>query len=78
MNIGDKVKFTFAKKEMEGTVQKIFPKNRLSQGRFSQRKREDCRTKNQRCKVKTIVVESWGRWVIGSIKLNRLDDATTQ
>ena len=26
MNIGDKVKFTFAKKEVEGTVQKIFPK----------------------------------------------------
>jgi len=26
MNVGDKVKFTFAKKEMEGTVQKIFPK----------------------------------------------------
>jgi hypothetical protein len=26
MNIGDKVKFTFAKKEMEGTVQKVFPK----------------------------------------------------
>jgi hypothetical protein len=26
MNIGDKVKFTFAKKEMEGTVQKIFSK----------------------------------------------------
>jgi hypothetical protein len=26
MNIGDKVKFTFAKKEMEGTVQKLFPK----------------------------------------------------
>jgi hypothetical protein len=26
MNIGDKVKFTFAKKEMEGTVQKMFPK----------------------------------------------------
>ena len=24
MNIGDKVKFTFAKKEMEGTVQKVF------------------------------------------------------
>jgi hypothetical protein len=27
MNIGDKVKFTFAKKEMEGTVLKVFPKN---------------------------------------------------
>lgn len=27
MNIGDKVKFTFAKKEMEGTVQKLFPKS---------------------------------------------------
>ena len=26
MNIGDKVKFTFAKKEMEGTVQKVFSK----------------------------------------------------
>ena len=26
MNVGDKVKFTFAKKEMEGTVQKMFPK----------------------------------------------------
>ena len=26
MNIGDKVKFIFAKKEVEGTVQKIFPK----------------------------------------------------
>jgi hypothetical protein len=26
MNIGDKVKFAFAKKEMEGTVQKLFPK----------------------------------------------------
>jgi hypothetical protein len=26
MNIGDKVKFTFAKKEMEGTVQRLFPK----------------------------------------------------
>lgn len=26
MNIGDKVKFTFAKKEMEGVVQKIFSK----------------------------------------------------
>jgi hypothetical protein len=27
MNIGDKVKFTFAKKEMEGTVQKVFSKS---------------------------------------------------
>jgi len=27
MNVGDKVKFTFAKKEMEGQVEKIFPKN---------------------------------------------------
>lgn len=27
MNIGDKVKFTFAKKEMEGQVEKIFQKN---------------------------------------------------
>ena len=26
MNIGDKVKFIFAKKEVEGTVQKIFLK----------------------------------------------------
>lgn len=26
MNIGDKVKFDFAKKEMEGTVQKLFTK----------------------------------------------------
>ncbi len=26
MNVGDKVKFTFAKKEMEGQVQKVFPK----------------------------------------------------
>jgi hypothetical protein len=26
MNIGDKVRFTFAKKEMEGTVQKVFSK----------------------------------------------------
>jgi hypothetical protein len=26
MKIGDKVKFTFAKKEMEGTVQKVFSK----------------------------------------------------
>ena len=26
MNIGDKVKFTFAKKELEGTVQKVFSK----------------------------------------------------
>ncbi len=26
MNIGDKVKFSFAKKEMEGEVQKIFSK----------------------------------------------------
>ena len=26
MNIGDKVKFTFAKKEIEGTVQKVFSK----------------------------------------------------
>jgi hypothetical protein len=26
MNTGDKVKFTFAKKEMEGTVQKVFSK----------------------------------------------------
>ncbi len=26
MNIGDKVKFTFAKKEMEGTVQRVFSK----------------------------------------------------
>ncbi len=26
MNVGDKVKFTFAKKEMEGTVQKVFSK----------------------------------------------------
>jgi len=26
MNIGDKVKFTFAKKEMEGTVHKVFSK----------------------------------------------------
>ena len=27
MNVGDKVKFTFAKKEMEGQVTKIFQKN---------------------------------------------------
>jgi len=27
MNIGDKVKFIFAKKEMEGRVDRIFPKN---------------------------------------------------
>ena len=26
MNVGDKVKFTFAKKEMEGTVEKVFQK----------------------------------------------------
>jgi hypothetical protein len=26
MNIGDKVKFPFAKKEMEGTVEKLFAK----------------------------------------------------
>ena len=26
MNIGDKVKFPFAKKEMEGTVEKVFAK----------------------------------------------------
>ena len=26
MNIGDKVKLTFGKKEMEGIVQKVFPK----------------------------------------------------
>ncbi|HVN96277.1 MAG TPA: hypothetical protein VMT62_07605 [Syntrophorhabdaceae bacterium] len=26
MKTGDKVKFTFAKKEMEGTIQRIFPK----------------------------------------------------
>ena len=26
MNTGDKVKFTFGKKEMEGTVQRVFPK----------------------------------------------------
>jgi len=27
MNVGDKVKFTFAKKEMEGQVERIFQKN---------------------------------------------------
>jgi hypothetical protein len=27
LKLGDKVKFTFAKKEMEGTVQKVFPKS---------------------------------------------------
>lgn len=26
MNVGDKVKFTFAKKQMEGIIEKIFPK----------------------------------------------------
>ena len=27
MKVGDKVRFTFAKKEMEGTVQKLFEKS---------------------------------------------------
>jgi hypothetical protein len=27
LKLGDKVKFTFAKKEMEGTVQKVFTKS---------------------------------------------------
>jgi hypothetical protein len=26
MNVGDKVKFTFAKKEMEGTIERLFTK----------------------------------------------------
>jgi hypothetical protein len=27
MNVGDKVKFTFAKKQMEGTVERVFTKS---------------------------------------------------
>ncbi len=38
MNVGDKVKFTFAKKEMEGTVQKIFPKTVYLRADFPKQK----------------------------------------
>ncbi len=40
MNIGDKVKFTFgkAKKEMEGTVQKVFPKSVYLKADFPKQK----------------------------------------
>jgi len=38
MNIGDKVKFTFAKKELEGTVQKVFSKTAYLKADFPKEK----------------------------------------
>jgi len=40
MNVGDKVKFTFAKKEMEGTVQKVFSKTVYLKADFPNEKRK--------------------------------------
>ncbi|HOJ70358.1 MAG TPA: hypothetical protein PK864_09175 [Syntrophorhabdaceae bacterium] len=38
MNIGDKVRFSFAKKEMEGTVEKIFEKSVYIKADFPRQK----------------------------------------
>ncbi|MCX8110193.1 MAG: hypothetical protein N3D15_02960 [Syntrophorhabdaceae bacterium] len=38
MNIGDKVRFPFAKKEMEGTVEKVFEKTVYIKADFPRQK----------------------------------------
>jgi hypothetical protein len=38
VNVGDKVKFSFAKKEKEGTVEKLFPKTAYIRADFPKEK----------------------------------------
>ena len=49
MKSGDRVKFSFAKKEMEGTVKK-YRENRLYKSGYAPSERQDSQKKSQRHK----------------------------